>query len=138
MGEITGLANIKKDYARRIKFAIVEIRRQILPCDQIVFDQFLRIVTPNCAYDAIGAHQLNWIPGLHRDRTREGNKLAVVVHEIGKAILLYYDLIRTDDEVGLDHLVQRLENYAENGFKGYELLGGPDIGYGLFDPRQQT
>jgi len=138
MREITGLAKIKVNYATRLKLAIKTIRLQVLPCNQKVFDQFLSLVGPGYAYDSIGAYKLDWIPDINQDRTRTEHKLAVVSHEIGKAILEYYTLIRTDDQVGLEYLVQRLENYAECGFNECELLGGPDCGYGLFDPRQQT
>lgn len=136
MREVTGLAKIKTDYARRIKAAINGIRRQVLPCDQRLLDRLQSVAAPGFAYGARGLYELDFIPGAWRDRTRNKSKFAVVLHEIGQALRTYWTLIRTDDQIGLDYLIQRLENYAENDFKGCELLGGPDCGYGLFDPRK--
>lgn len=137
MKEIVGLAEIKINYAKRIKAAITGIRRQVLPCDQGLLDRLQSIAVPGFAYDEKGMYELEFIPGLWRDRTRNMSKYAVVIHEIGQVLREYWTLIRTDDAIGLDYLVQRLENYAECGFKSYELLGGPDVGFGLFDPRLQ-
>lgn len=133
MKEVTGLAEVKVEYARRIKDAITEIRRQV-PGSQADLDRLSALVTPGCAYDGIGEARMP-VSNLHLPRTRTESKYAVVLHEIGQAIQLYWTLIRTDDVVGLDHLVQRLKDYAEYGFENCELLGGPDHGYGLYlDP----
>lgn len=124
----------KHDMARRIRAALYRIRkRNIGRLDQRVLEQLAGAVNPIIAYHG---DRDTFLPHGRplRSRTQHASKTAILIREAHRAVVLYWDLIRMDETIGLDRLVGRLEFYAESGTKDCEILGGSKSGYTLLLP----
>lgn len=134
MIDYVAVAQQKHDAARRLRTAFYGIRKQNIPrLEQRTLERLAECITPSYAYDdSRDTHLPHGRP--IRSCTRHCSKVAVMFSEAHRAVVLYWELVRTDEAIGLFHLIDRLEYYAEHGLKGCELLGGPAGGYTLYNP----
>lgn len=134
MIDFQAIAHRKEDAARRLKAALYGIRKQNIPrLDQSILEKLANCTTSSVAYhadrDALLPHG-----SPTRSRPRHKSKTAILFVEAHRAVVLYWELIRTDEVVGLDRLINRLEYYAAHGTRACVILGGPDGGYSLLLP----
>ena len=123
----------------RLRTAIVDIRLQLIRRPDItLIDRLMELVQPGFAYNGRGESILGSIlPHIRYVNTRTPKPIAIVLHEIGRALLLCWELERTDECVGLGHLLQRLADYGTDGIQACDLLGGDEDGYSLFNRAAQ-
>lgn len=123
----------------KLRTAIKDIRSQLIRRPDIsLLDRLMELVQPGFAYDQRGEAILGSIlPHIRYVNTRTPKPIAIVLHEIGRALLLYWELERTDECVGLGHLLRRLSDYGQDGIQACELLGGIENGYSLFNRAAQ-
>lgn len=128
------LADEKIQIQKRINRVINGLRRHLVHrADVNVLDRLSILVSPGLAYKEEGRMALSFIRDLNRSKAQVPEKLAVVFHEAAHLLLRFWELIRTDQTVGLYTLLDHLEGYAKTGLDECELLGGPSIGYSLFN-----
>lgn len=128
------IAQRKTEVAGRLIAALYKIKRRNIPrLEQRILENLAECVTPARAYRTDrdmylphGRPVRNW--SLH------ASKMSILFHEAHQAVILYWELIRTDEATGLERMIKRLEYYAANGYKGCGLLGGSSVGYTLFRP----
>jgi len=125
--------------AVKLRQAISGLRRQLGSRPDItLLDRLMELVESGRAWDHMGPTALtNLLPFTQYSETRTAKKRAVVFHEIGQALIRYWELVRTSETIGLGRLLQRLEDYGEFGIDSCELLGGPSSGYSLFNRKAQ-
>lgn len=134
MIDYNSLAAWKDSVAQRLRAALYGIRQRNIPrLEQSVLEQLAECVHVPLAYRADRDTLLPHGRPL-RVRVRHASKKAVVFREAHRAVILYWELIRTDEVVGLDRLIERLEYYAVHGYRNCELLGGDSDGYTLLIP----
>lgn len=124
----------KLEVAQRLRTVLHRLSKLAhSPSDQGLLDRLPDLVTPKLAYDAEGS-----MPGQfpRRERTTTGRKLAVVIHEAKRAIVLFWELCRTDETIGLIPLIERLEDYAKYGLPKFDLGGEDHTGYNLVPTRE--
>lgn len=135
------LADEKLQIQRRIQKGIFGLRGHLVNrADINVLDRITLLVNPGLAYRdhrgirPYGPDELSsFISNLHRARAQVPKKLSVVFHEIAVLLFHYWELIRSDQTSGLDSRLIQLEGWAKYGLKECELLGGPGVGYSLFN-----
>lgn len=128
------LARRKQEIAGRLRAAFYGIRKQNIPrLEQSTLERLADCISPTLAYHS---DRDTFLPHgrPQRVRTRHASKKAIILHEAHQAVVLYWRLVRTDEAVGLERLIENLEYYATNGFAQCELLGGSESGYTLFRP----
>lgn len=121
---------------QRLTDAIRFLQPQILSRSGIlIFERLAVCVNRNMAYREDRDSYLPFSGGRPLPpRTRRHDKISVVFHEVCQAIILFWDWERTHVAPGLEHLVSRIEDYAEYGYKNCDLVGNEDVGYSLFIP----
>ena len=124
----------KDTLARRLRAALYGIRKRNIPrLEQRTFETLAECVLPATAYrtdrDVLLPHGRPL-----QSLVRHASKKAVIIQEAHRAVVLYWDLVRYDEAVGLGWLIKRLAYYAGYGYGDCELLGGPDSGYSLLVP----
>jgi len=125
--------------AVKLRRAISNLRRQLGSRPDItLLDRLMELVESGKAWDHTGSTALaTLLPFIQYSETRTAKARAVVFHEIGQALIRYWELVRTGETVGLGRLLQRLEDYGEFGIDSCELLGGPSSGDSLFNQKAQ-
>lgn len=132
MVDWTRLAEIKEEAATQLLKNLFIIRTQLLSSvDKNTIDAFIAVVSPKLAYSGCLPIKMPY------PRCKKPVKLAIVCHDIGTAIKRYWELIRTDDTVGLEALLRKIKDYATHGFRQCEILGSEIDGYYLFNPAVQ-
>lgn len=135
MNDETKLADKKIQIQNRIRDALMGLRLY-LRADRAALaylDRIVVLVSPRMAYQDRGKDALSFLPNLHREKARTPEKHTIVFHEIAILLQRYWELIRTDQTSRLYSRLIRLEGWAKHGFNECEILGGPNIGYTLFD-----
>jgi len=131
MVDQTRLAKIKREAEIQLRDDLFAIRHQLTSSkEQTWMDKLTDCVSPKLAYDGLSRLPI----GLSHKRCRSPNKFGIVCHDVGLAIMKYWELIRTDDTVGLKPLLQKISDYAIYGIAQCEVLGGPDFGWFLWNP----
>lgn len=131
MVDQTRLATIKLQTAIQLRNDLFEIRRQLTSSkEQAWIDKLIDCVSPKLAYDGLSRLPID----LSHKRCRNPDKLGIICHDIGLTIIKYWELIRTDDTVGLKPLLQKINDYATYGIAQCEILGGSDFGWFLWNP----
>ena len=122
-----------------LRTAISNLRRQLATRPDItLLDRLMELVESGKAWNHMGPTALGTLlPFIQYAETRTAKPRAVVFHEIGLALIRYWELVRTSETIGLGRLLQRLEDYGEFGIDSCELLGGPETGYSLFNREAQ-
>ena len=125
--------------ATKLRRAIFNLRRQLASRPDIsLLDRLMELVESGKAWDHKGVCALaTLLPFIQYSETRTAKPRAVVFHEIGQALIRYWELVQTSETIGLGRLLQRLEDYGEFGIDSCELLGGPSTGYSLFNRKAQ-
>ncbi len=125
--------------ATKLRRAINGLRRQMATRPDIaLLDRLMELVEPGKAWHEQGPSCVGTIlPFIRYAETRTAKPRAVVFHEIGLALIRYWELVRTSETIGLGRLLQRLEDYGEFGIDSCELLGGTNTGYSLFNRAAQ-
>lgn len=123
---------------QRISKAIVGLRRH-WRADRTAtaaLDRIAILVNPGMAYGR-GKDALSFLPDIHRERARTPKKVVIVLHEIAHLLFRYWELTRQDETTELDIRLRHLEGWAKYGLKDCQILGGPNIGYSLFNAAAQ-
>jgi len=134
MNDVLKLADEKLLIQKRIIAGINGLRRhRVNRADVSILDRIVPLVAPRLAYQNRGKEALSFVPFLHREKAQVPFKFAVVVHEIAILLQRYWELIRSDQTTGLYPRLKALEGWAKYGLEECELLGGPGVGYSLFN-----
>lgn len=121
----------QSDVAYRLRTILRKLSRFVPgPNDSGILDRLPELVCPQMAHEGVGEGQM---PGQYprRELCPTGRVVAVLIHEAKLAITRYWELVRTDETVGLTELIERLEGYVKDGLGKYELAGDEPRGYHL-------
>lgn len=121
----------------RIKAAIVQLKRQFVDRSKLtVLDKFLVITVPGRAY-ADTSTTLSFVPDMHRNQTHLGAKWAVLIYDLARLLMAYWEFIRSDESQSLSQRLWRVEDYAKYGLDQCDLLGDVEHGFYLFNKAAQ-
>lgn len=128
----------KLDIEHRIKTVIIQLERQFVDRAKLTeLGLLLVMVTPGNAYRNLGRDRLSFIPDLHRNHPHNETKWAVLLHDLGLALLAYWELIRIDESMFLPTRLAKIEGYAKYGLDQCDLLGDVQTGFYLFNKALQ-
>lgn len=134
MNDELKLADEKLLIQKRIIAGINGLRKHLVNrADISILDRIVPLVAPRLAYQGRGRDALSFIQGLHRPKAMIPERTSVVFHEIAVLLDRYWELIRSDQTTGLYSRLTQLEGWAKYGLEECELLGGPTVGYDLFN-----
>lgn len=122
---------------KQIVSAIVRLKRHFVDRNKLtVLDKLLVITIPDRAYSNTRL-ALSFVPDMHRNQTRLGDKWAVLLHDLGRLLMAYWALIRTDESQFLSQRLAIVEDYAKHGLDQCELMGDMEHGFYLFNEAAQ-